>query len=166
MGLITKYKFPWVDYVVSGEADTTFPRLCRLINEYGNSIPKNLLPPGVFAQSNLPLETIRAQQPLRPLAEVTIVNNMSEVPTQIWRTISPCAGTGIGADNNSVSYYGVVSRLLKAQAKTCNFCGLNGRRSRFRQKSSTQVVDSYKNLAERYGITQFKTLIVLSVSGL
>ena len=158
MGLITKYKFPWVDYVVSGEADTTFPRLCRLINEYGNSIPKNLLPPGVFAQSNLPLETIRAQQPLRPLAEVTIVNNMSEVPDPdmedyftMWRELEL---------EQTITPYLIMESsrgCWKAQAKTCNFCGLNGRRSRFRQKSSTQVVDSYKNLAERYGITQFKT---------
>lgn len=49
MGQTIKNFFPWVDYVVSGEADHIFPQFCKELLEKGESIKGNDIPDGIFA---------------------------------------------------------------------------------------------------------------------
>ena len=49
MGRTTHASFPWVDYVVSGEADNLIGPLVRGIVKYGRDIEVDDLPEGVFA---------------------------------------------------------------------------------------------------------------------
>lgn len=51
MGAETLRSFPWVDYVVSGEADILFPDLCRLLLAHGRDVDPSALPVGVMAQT-------------------------------------------------------------------------------------------------------------------
>ena len=50
MGVETLRSFPWVDCVVSGEADAIFADLCRLLLEHGRDADPASLPDGALAQ--------------------------------------------------------------------------------------------------------------------
>ncbi|HEY4591171.1 MAG TPA: RiPP maturation radical SAM protein 1, partial [Thermoanaerobaculia bacterium] len=52
MGRTTHRSFPWLDYVVSGEADALVGDLCRLILDHGREIPREMLPSGVFGPAH------------------------------------------------------------------------------------------------------------------
>ena len=49
MGIAIRKCFPWLDFVVSGEADHLFPELCRKILTSGKNIPAQELPLGVIS---------------------------------------------------------------------------------------------------------------------
>jgi len=53
MGLETLRAFPWVDCVVSGEADAMFANLCRVLLEHGRSVAPGALPHGAISQAHV-----------------------------------------------------------------------------------------------------------------
>ena len=52
MGRTAHRSFPWVDYVVAGEADALIADLCRRILAEGREIPAGELPPGVYGPAH------------------------------------------------------------------------------------------------------------------
>ena len=53
MGVATKRCFPWVDFVISGEADTLFPDLCAAVLARGRDIAAEDLADGVIGAANI-----------------------------------------------------------------------------------------------------------------
>ena len=74
MGKVTHQSFHWIDYIVSGEADTLLPGLCRNMIEQGRDIPIETLPPGVWAPGHREMDSTE----IKP--GHALVNDMSIVP--------------------------------------------------------------------------------------
>src|ERR1041385_2315350 len=53
MGVQTLESFPWVDCIVSGEADALFPELCRVLLDQGRTASPASLPDGAVSQRHL-----------------------------------------------------------------------------------------------------------------
>ena len=53
MGLATKRAFDWVDFVFSGEGDTSFSKLCGQLLEQGRDVRVSDLPEGVICAANM-----------------------------------------------------------------------------------------------------------------
>src|SRR6185503_494363 len=77
MGLQTLQSFPWVDCIVSGEADALFPELCKVLLEQGRDATS--LPDGAVSQRHLknPFRVL-SQQPAQPPRSV--IHDMDSLP--------------------------------------------------------------------------------------
>src|SRR5260370_5366966 len=53
MGVETLRAFPWVDCVVSADADAMFADLCHVMLERARAVEQAALPPGAFSQAHL-----------------------------------------------------------------------------------------------------------------
>lgn len=79
MGLETLRIFPWVDCVVSAEADATFPVLCRALLDHGRDVNAAVLPYGTISRVDLPnLVSIRSSCGM--LLPRQVIHDMDTVP--------------------------------------------------------------------------------------
>src|SRR5260370_31230798 len=71
MGVETLRAFPWVDCVVSGEADALFADLCQVLLEQGRAVELSVLPYGAISQAHLrnlfPVVPSNGASPPRPV---------------------------------------------------------------------------------------------------
>jgi ribosomal peptide maturation radical SAM protein 1 len=152
MGLETLRAFPWVDCVVSGEADAMFPTLCRVLLEQGRDADPAGLPDGAIAQAHVrgPLQT--AATPPRP-----VLRDMDALPTPDYDgyfqalKASPLAGfiqPGLLMESSRGCWWGEKSH--------CTFCGLNGTGMKYRSKSPDRVLAELADLSSRYGLRGFQ----------
>jgi ribosomal peptide maturation radical SAM protein 1 len=145
MGVATKRAFPWIDYVVSGEADLLLPLLCRAVLD-GTDEP---LPEGVIGADH-PALTGQAAAP-----RVAIVD-MNRTPTPDFddyfaalsaSPLTSCVVPGLAMETSRGCWWGAKHH--------CTFCGLNGGNMAFRSKPAARVLDELDMLAARHGITRF-----------
>ncbi|HKT51392.1 MAG TPA: RiPP maturation radical SAM C-methyltransferase, partial [Candidatus Angelobacter sp.] len=147
MGVETLAAFPWLDCVVSGEADAIFPDLCRILLEQGRELDTAALPYGAISQTQ-----VRAgwngNQPPRP-----VVRDLDKLPTPNYdhyfdalrnSPLSTLVRPGLLAESSRGCWWGEKSH--------CTFCGLNGTGMAYRSKSAPRVLDELKELSDRYGI--------------
>src|SRR5262249_25633328 len=137
MANVASRRFPWVDYIVSGEADLLFPELCRLALEYGNRIPRPRLPPSVVSATTRSLP--RAND--HPSADRETVETMDELPVpdfdDYFEALARHRDLGIKnprllIETSRGCWYGM--------KRHCTFCGLNGGGMKFRSKSPDRVI--------------------------
>jgi ribosomal peptide maturation radical SAM protein 1 len=149
MGMAARKCFPWLDFVVSGEADHLFPDLCRKILASGKNIPAQDLPLGVIGGKN-PGLIFNAEAPRAS------VQQMDRTPTPDFDDyfsalrLSPLRdfiSPGLAMETSRGCWWGKVHH--------CTFCGLNGGNMAFRSKSSDRVVSELKELSGKYGIRKF-----------
>ncbi len=76
MGLTTHEQFTWVDYVVSGEADTIMVALARGIEQYGRDMALADVPDGVIA----PVHRTMGYQGLRDKPPRAVTSSLDELP--------------------------------------------------------------------------------------
>lgn len=139
--------FPWVDFVVSGEADELIAPLCRSLLERGRQTTAEALPFGVLS----PLKTL-LQEP----APRAVVEDMRTVPTPdfdeyfehfrggpLQELIEP----GLSVETSRGCWWGAKHH--------CTFCGLNGHGMGFRSRTPEQALEQFHHLAEKYGCRQF-----------
>lgn len=147
MGRVTHESFPWVDYVVSGEAELLLPDLCRRIFEHGREVDPAELPEGVFA----PAHRRRPEAPLG--SSRAMVHDLDRSPTpdygDYFRTLqeSPLRDViqpGILIETSRGCWWG--------QKKPCVFCAVNGLGMRYRSKSPSRVAGELEHLSESYGL--------------
>jgi ribosomal peptide maturation radical SAM protein 1 len=156
MGVETLRTFPWLDCVVSGEADGIFADLCRVLLERGRSVDAAALPYGAISQSHL--RTVLAvmpgngAQPPRP-----VIRDMDALPTPDYdhyfetlrsSTLSSLIQPGLLAESSRGCWWGEKSH--------CTFCGLNGTGMKYRSKSPERVIAELSELSSRYGIRSFQ----------
>ena len=147
MGVETLAAFPWLDCVVSGEADAIFPALCRILLEQGRECNADALPYGAVLQTQ-----VRAgwngTQPPRP-----VIRDLDTLPTPDYdhyfealrnSTISSLVRPGLLAESSRGCWWGEKSH--------CTFCGLNGTGMAYRSKSAPRVLYELNELSQRYGI--------------
>lgn len=153
MGVATKRAFPWVDFVVSGEADLLFPELCARLIEHGRDLPAGELATGVIGRANID------QVGTGEAAPRAAVLRMDDVPepnfddyfdtlsaSSLRRYIDP----GLAMETSRGCWWGA--------KKHCTFCGLNGGNMAFRSKSADRVFDELENLSGKYGIRKFNVV--------
>ena len=142
MGAETLEQFPWLDCVVSGEADEMFPDLCRLLLDRGRAAVEGPLPDGAIARS--PLRTLSPAP--RP-----VVRDMDALPVPDYRdyftalhasTLSELVDPELLAESSRGCWWGEKSH--------CTFCGLNGTGMKHRSKSPGRVLSEIGELTTRY----------------
>ena len=161
MGRATHRNFPWVDYVVSGEADALVGDLCHLLLVHGREVPKERLPSGVFGpahrngSSRPRLLTLGTSEEIpRP-----VFHDLDTLPSPDFDDYFRAVGEsrfnqaiqpGLPLETSRGCWWGA--------ARHCTFCGLNGTSMIFRSKSPQKVLAEMRELEERYGIARFETV--------
>ncbi|HEU5384292.1 MAG TPA: RiPP maturation radical SAM C-methyltransferase [Streptosporangiaceae bacterium] len=169
MGEATHRCFPWVDYVVSGEADGLVTELCRLALSRGRDVPAGELPRGVLGPAHR--ETTELSQPGGAGARLTghrkprhklaraLFSDLDSLPTPRYEDyfaalatskIAPHVRPGLPLESSRGCWWGA--------AHQCTFCGLNGTSLGYRSKSPERVLAEVRELEDRYGVTDFEAV--------
>ena len=146
MGLEHFRAFPWIDYVVVGEGEETFPVLAKKIlrnQETG-------FPTGV---------TYRRDGHIHFDPNTTLFSDFAAVGPpdydDYFDTVRELEGQGSTGLNRILLYEG--SRgCWWGEKHHCTFCGLNAQAMTFRAKSSEQVAGEMDLLSSRYDTTRFR----------
>ena len=167
MGEATHRCFPWVDYVVSGEADGLVTELCQLALTRGRDVPAAELPRGVLG----PAHREEAGQPggagARPAGHRkprhqlprALFADLDSLPTPRYddyfdtlatSSIGPNVRPGLPLESSRGCWWGAVHQ--------CTFCGLNGTSLGYRSKSPERVLAEVHELEDRYGVTDFEAV--------
>lgn len=155
MGIETLRMFPWVDCVVSGEADAIFADLCQVLLEHGRSAHPAALPHGAISQGHVrnlfPVLSPNGAPP-RP-----VVGDMDSLPIPDYdhyfdtlraSTLSHLIRPGLLAESSRGCWWGEKSH--------CTFCGLNGAGMKHRSKSAERILAELSELSARHGIRSFQ----------
>lgn len=152
MGAATVNVFPWVDFVVSGEADTLFPILCRQLLDQGREADPAALPFGVLARGHTAVTGNGKGPPPR-----STVHDLDALPTPHYddyftalqaSPLAPVIQPGLPAESSRGCWWGEKSH--------CTFCGLNGTGMGYRVKSAARVQAELAELHQRYGLRHFE----------
>lgn len=153
MGVATKRCFPWVDFVVSGEADLLFPDLCARLLEHGRDVAAGDLALGVIGSANI--DRVGTGEDA-PRASVLTMDDVPQpnfddyfaalAASPLRRFIAP----GLAMETSRGCWWGA--------KKHCTFCGLNGGNMAFRSKSADRVLDELHSLSQRYRIRKFNVV--------
>lgn len=151
MGTATHAHFPWVDYVVSGEADGLIAALCRQILAHGRAVPAKRLPTGVLGPCHRdapPAEPPRAMfHAMDTLPYPDFDDYFAALASSPMRdAIEP----GLPVETARGCWWGARHH--------CTFCGLNGGSMAFRSKSADRAVAEFDHLERRYGLRRFETV--------
>jgi len=156
MGVQTLRSFPWVDCIVSGEADTIFPKLCRVLLDDGRAATPGSFPDGVVTQRQLKNPfPILSQQP--QAAPRSLVHNMDALPLPDYShyfqalnesTLTNLIKPGLLAESSRGCWWG--------EKFHCTFCGLNGAGMQYRLKSAARVLEELSELKRLYSVTNIQ----------
>ena len=156
MGRATHRAFPWVDFLVSGEAEELIVPLVRAIFRDGRQADPASLPEGVFA----PLHRSRGY-PRWPGggpddAPRATVRSLDRLPVPDFGDFFRALEKSPFRSRVRVSLPLESSRGCWWRRKRgCAFCGLNGRSRTFRSKSPSQVLRELDALHRRHGVDRF-----------
>jgi len=146
MGLETLRAFPWVDYVVDGEAEESFPQLLRHIHSGRPYDPV----PGVSCRRDDRVIPAREQPPLVDMRQVPIPDYAAYYRELQEAGLAERVRPQIQFESARGCYWGE-----KAQ---CAFCGMNGRRMTFRTKPGRQVARELRVQARRHHTLDFEAV--------
>ncbi len=151
MGQATHRNFPWVDYVVSGEADGIIAELCYNILAMGTAVPLEQLPKGI-------LGPVHRKAP--PLSVPRIkFNDLDTIPTPDYKDyfstleqspLKQYINPGLPLETSRGCWWGAIHH--------CTFCGLNGNGMGFRSKSPERVEAEIEDLEKQYDISKFEVV--------
>jgi ribosomal peptide maturation radical SAM protein 1 len=139
MGLQAHHSFPFVDFVCSGEADVSFPRLVAALRD-GDDVGEI---PGVISRRNGESRFV-SLSPAR-------VNDLDALPTPDYGDYfeqlaalrpQPRTSFGLLMETSRGCWWG--------EKHHCTFCGLNGMSMTFRSKSVDRVLEEIAELRSRY----------------
>ena len=149
MGEATHRNFPWVDYVVSGEADELIADLCRGIVDAGPGEPFHSSEDAVLTPAH------RRNGAASGVGRGT-VTDMDRLPLpdydDYFRALDDTGfrgriRSGVPVEASRGCWWGAV--------RHCTFCGLNGGGMVSRVKSTPRVIDELDAMFERHGIGRF-----------
>src|SRR5262249_1812527 len=146
MGVETLRAFPWIDCIVSGEADAFFRELCVLFLDGGRDPDPMALPYGVQTQATIRKLPSNGEGPPR-----SILENLDSLPTPHYdeyfaalraSTLSGLIQPGLLAESSRGCWWGERSH--------CTFCGLNGVGVTYRSKAPSRILAELAELSDRY----------------
>ncbi len=140
MGVTVAKNFPWVDYVVSGEADQIIGPLCKSI-----LINKPETPYGVITkdhQGEAPRATFSAM-------DATAIPDYDDYFRALDESTLDML-PGLLVETSRGCWWG--------QKHHCTFCGLNGSGMGYRSKSGERVLQELEHLANRYQLGVFEVV--------
>ncbi|RSV38782.1 RiPP maturation radical SAM protein 1 [Sphingomonas sp. ABOLE] len=153
MGVATRRCFPWVDFVVSGEADTLFPELCARLLAEGRDLPAEALADGVVGAANIDRVGTGAAAPrasVRDMNDVPAPNFDDYFAALEASPLRPYIDPGLAVETSRGCWWGA--------KKHCTFCGLNGGNMAFRSKAPERVLGELRHLSERHQIRKFNVV--------
>ena len=138
MGREVIRRFPFVNAVVSGEADVVLPDLVRDVLE-GRSYDSH---PGVFTASQLLMD---------PAESTPRLENMDDLPFVDYADFFEQAAAAEKIPTDNLQLLFEASRGCWWGAKQhCTFCGLNGATMAFRSKSAERALNELRTLSARH----------------
>ena len=155
MGLETLRSFPWVDCVVSGEADSAIVDLCRTLLRDGRSVSDAALPSNVVVQSDPRIR--KTAEAVSDVPASQLVCGLDRLPTpdytHYFRTLkasslSELIRPELMAESSRGCWWG--------EKNHCTFCGLNGAGMKYRSKSAARVIAELDELSSLYGVRNFQ----------
>jgi ribosomal peptide maturation radical SAM protein 1 len=131
---------PMFDFVVAGEADTSFPALIDALAE--GRMPDNI--PGVCCRdaSGLPMPMVRPV-PVQKMDDLPIPDFTDYVTQWAAAGLNQINRLSIALESSRGCWWGEHSH--------CVFCGLNGNGMGFRQKSFDRFIAEVEVVVERHG---------------
>jgi len=145
MGMAARRNFPWVDFVVSGEADEIIVPFVRDVLANGRDV---IPQPGVIDAA---VAARTGAEP--PRASVWSVD---AIPTPDYDDYFTALDRSPLRDAVMPALVVETSRGCWWGAKShCTFCGLNGGNMAFRAKSPKRAAEEFHRLAVRYGVRRF-----------
>lgn len=157
MGRTTHKRFPWVDYVVSGEADALVGALCRDILDRGRDIAAADLPFGVFAPAHR-----EAGYPVAPGGDGVpraVTGDMRSLPLPDFSDYFAELEQSLYAGR---IYPGLPMEFSRGcwwgERSHCTFCGLNGGSMGYRQKPAEQAAEEIIEMSARYGSSRIEAV--------
>jgi ribosomal peptide maturation radical SAM protein 1 len=127
IGYITLKNFSWIDFVVSGEADSLFPKLCHTIYKYGTKIPLEKLPYGVYSREKFSAALATSNNGLRSISETAIEHNLDNIPIPDYSDyFEELQRIKLNQEFKPLLIMETSRGCWKGSRKPCNFCGLNG----------------------------------------
>ncbi|SAL06943.1 radical SAM domain-containing protein [Caballeronia arationis] len=145
MGAQTAASFPWIDYVISGEANETLPTICNQILAGDARCADHQV--GVLTRRSAKLAIASRCYPL------AVIENVDTIPVPCFAdyfealsrySMQSAICPGVTAETSRGCWYGAV--------KHCTFCGLNDNSIAFRSKSADNAYRYLKAIRERYSI--------------
>ncbi|MBZ6074818.1 RiPP maturation radical SAM C-methyltransferase [Microvirga puerhi] len=157
MGRTTHKQFPWVDFVVSGEADGFMVPLVERMLMKGRNLGEEDVPFGVFAPVHRTVGypststgdgTPRAvTDDIRALPLPDYDDYFEELSQSLY---APQIIPGLPMEFSRGCWWGAKSH--------CTFCGLNGGTMSYRSKPAETVVDDMVSLSERYQVRRIEAV--------
>ncbi|MBI3932939.1 MAG: RiPP maturation radical SAM protein 1 [Acidobacteria bacterium] len=142
MGAETVRQFPFVDAVVSGEADLVFSELARRV--LAGSDVRGL--PGVRT-----LETVEAEFRTSSFPAPPVVRDLDALPYPDYSDyFEQFAGTRFAGEWQPSVLFETSRGCWWGERSHCTFCGLNGATMSYRSKSSKRALDELLHLTARH----------------
>ena len=135
--------FQFIDYVVVGEADATFPSLLTALAE--GREPSDV--PGLVSRSGKNI-VASSGAPLRIDLDNLPIPNYDEYFERSSRLGFPPFNRALLFEASRGCWWG--------QKQHCTFCGLNATEMSFRRKSSERVLTELAALSRKYGVSTFQ----------
>lgn len=144
MGLELHRRFPFVDYVCSGEAEHSFPELVAAVGRAKPDARKLAAIPGIVYRHN---------DESRYTGTAEMVQEMDALPvpdySDYFRDLAQCtAGASVLPtlliETSRGCWWGAKSH--------CTFCGLNGGSMAFRSKTAKRALDELSHLVRRWRV--------------
>jgi len=140
MGIALHRKFPFIDFVCSGEGDLAFPELVRRLasGDPGTGIP------GIIARSG--------QETVVPPEMVWPVQNLDKLPYPRYDDyFEQLKKVRLNARFNRTVPFETSRGCWWGAKMHCTFCGLNGATMVYRSKSPQRALDELVHLGRTYG---------------
>lgn len=139
--------FPWLDFVVSGEADRTLPSLIEALRR-GDTSP------------SIPGVTSRLGDELKVSGHAAPVHDLDALPTPEYDEYFERYDR-LGLKQQQRYFFALPFESSRGcwwgEKHHCTFCGLNGETMGFRRKSPDRVLEELSQLSLRYGVTMFQS---------
>jgi ribosomal peptide maturation radical SAM protein 1 len=153
MGWATIKHFPWVDIVVSGEADELFAPLCRLLLARGADVGADELPPGALGRAHVRAD---AFGPGRAAVPRAVVERVDANPVPDYTDYFEALARSPLRDRVRPGLLVELSRgCWWGQKHHCTFCGLNGGGMAYRAKTPARALRELDELGATYGTPRF-----------
>jgi ribosomal peptide maturation radical SAM protein 1 len=148
MGPALMRAFPYVDYVVSGEAEESFPSLLKILFSRNNELITNL--GGVSYRNNGEVKTNAPAGPIENLDAYPIMDC-----DDYYQQLGELEEESRKAIERGPIFFECSRGCWWGQHSHCTFCGLNDFTIRFRSKSPDTIIKELVALSKRHNVLSF-----------